>query len=72
MQDYASVKDVAICTISINYSKMFDIGCFSHTLDHVGEKFNIPVLKEFISAWIKLFSRSPKNKIVWKSMTGID
>ena len=45
---------------------MFDIGCFSHTLDHIGEK-----LKTIISAWINLFSRSRKNKLAWKSLTGI-
>ena len=40
-----------------------------HTIDYVGEKFNTPVLKEFTSAWISLFSRSPKNKLAWKSQT---
>ena len=40
-------------------------------MDHVGEKFNVRVLKEFTSAWINLFSRSPKNKLAWKTMTGI-
>ena len=39
-------------TVHVLYSKDFDIGCFSHTIDHVGEMFNTPVLKEFTSAWI--------------------
>lgn len=42
---------------------------FAHTIDHVGEKFNTPVLNEFTCAWISLFSRSPKNKLAWKSQT---
>ncbi len=29
---------------------MMDSGCFSHTIDHVGEK----------TSWIGIFSRSPK------------
>ena len=69
MRDRASVNNVAMRTVRVLYSKLFDIGCFSHTLDHVGEKFNTPVLKEFTSAWISLFSRSPKNKLAWKSQT---
>ena len=30
MRDRASVNDVAMRTVSIIYSKVFDIGCFSH------------------------------------------
>ena len=66
MRDRASVN-VAMQTVHVLYPKVFDIGCFSHTIDHVGEKFNSPVLKEFTFAWISLFSRSPKNKLAWKS-----
>ena len=69
MRDRASVNNVAMQTVRVLYSKVFDIGCFSHTIDHVGEKFNTPVLKEFTSAWIALFSHSPKNKLPWKSQT---
>ncbi len=69
MRDRAAVNNVAMQTVRVLYSKVFDIGCFSHILDHVGEKFNTPVLKEFTSAWISLFSRSPKNKLAWKSQT---
>ena len=37
MHDRASVNNVAIRTLSIVFPKGLDIGCFSHTLDHVGE-----------------------------------
>ena len=30
------------------YNNMMDVGCFSHTLDHVGENMNTPILEEFI------------------------
>lgn len=40
MRDRASVNGVAMRTISVLYSKMIDVGCFSHTctLDLVGGK----------------------------------
>ena len=39
MRDRAAVNNVAIQTLQI--------GCFSHTLDHVGEKMYTPVLDKF-------------------------
>lgn len=70
MRDRASVNNVAIRTLSIVYPKLLDVGCFSHTLDHVGEKLNTPVLDVFAKkAWINMFSRSPKSKLAWKMLT---
>ena len=68
-RDRASVN-VAIQTLSLVYPIMLDVGCFSHTLDHVGERFNTPVLHEFSRLWIALFSRSPKARLAWKSFCG--
>ena len=48
IHDRASVNNVAICALSIVFPKILDIGCFSHTLDHVGEHMKIPVLEEFL------------------------
>lgn len=67
MRDRASVNNVAMQTLKIVYPLLLDIGCYSHTIDHVGDNFKTPILSEFISAWINLFSRSPK---LWKSKTG--
>ena len=50
MWDRASVNGVAIKTLKIVYPKIFDIGCFSHTIDQVGEHFNIPTLTEFVTS----------------------
>ena len=36
MHDRASVNTVAMRTVSILYTQVMDIGCFSHTLDLVG------------------------------------
>ena len=35
MRDQASTNNVAICTLTIVYPKLLDVGCFSHTLDQV-------------------------------------
>jgi hypothetical protein len=31
--------------LKLLYPNIVDIGCFSHTIDHVGEKFETPVLE---------------------------
>ena len=46
MRDIASTNNVAMRII---YPNVVDIGCFSHTIDHVDGKFNTPVLMEFTS-----------------------
>lgn len=66
MRDRASVDDVAVRTLKILYPSLVDIACFSHTLDHVGEKMETPVLHQFIKAWISLFAHSPKSRIALK------
>ena len=71
MHDRASVNNVAVQTLKIVFPLMFDIGCFSHTLDHVGEKLKTPILDKFVSGWINIFSRSPKTKLAWKTRTGL-
>ena len=37
------------------YPMLVDVGCFSHTLDLVGEKFSIPHLSAFTVWWVSLF-----------------
>ena len=70
MRDRASVNSVAMRTVSIVYNKVMDVGCFSHTLDHVGEHMKTPVLDEFSKAWIGLFAHSPKSRPLWRDQTG--
>ena len=61
MRDRASTTNgVAMQTLKVVYPFIVDIGCFSHTIDHVGDRFKTPHLTEFISLWINLFSHSPK------------
>ena len=70
MRDRASVNNVAMRVVSIVYPSVLDVGCFSHTLDIVGEKFKTPVLSTFCTMWLTLFSHSPKTKALWKEQTG--
>ena len=70
MRDRASVNNLAMQTVKVVYPLMVDIGCFSHTLDHVGEKFVTPTLKEFLHLWISLFNHSPKARVLWKTQVG--
>ena len=70
MRDRASTNSVAVRTLQIVYPKLLDVGCFSHTLDRVGEYLNIPILSEFTSTWITMFSHSPKVRLLWKEQTG--
>ena len=69
MRDRASTNNVVMHTLKIVYPLVVDIGCFSHTIDHVGSRFKTPTLSEFITAWVTLFSHSPKTRLVWKSKT---
>ena len=69
MRDRASVNSVAMRTIGVLYTQMLEVGCFSHTLDHVGEHMKTPVLDEFTKAWICLFSHSAKTRLAWRTQT---
>ena len=52
MRDRASVNDVAMRTIKVVYNELLDVGCFSYTLNHVGERINTPILHDFCNVWI--------------------
>ena len=49
MRDRASANNVAVQALKIVYPTVVDVGCFSHTIDHVGEKFNCSTLAEFVT-----------------------
>lgn len=72
MRDRASVNDVGIRSILPLYDQMLDVSCFSHTLDHVGGKVESEELDAFVSSWVQLFSHSPKSRLEWKSLTGVN
>lgn len=70
MHDRASVNSVAMQILKVLYPKALDIGCFSHTIDHVGEKFVTNNLHDFGILWVSLFSHSPKARMLWRTRTG--
>ena len=70
-KDRASVNDVAMRTVKVVYSSILDIGCFSHTLDHVGERLRTQQLDTFFKAWVSLFVHSPKTRLLWQTQTGL-
>ena len=49
MRDRAATNNVALRTLKVVYPNIVDIGCFPHTIDHVGGEIETPVLDEFLS-----------------------
>ena len=70
MRDGASTNGVAVRTLAILYPNILDVKCLSHTLDRVGEHFDIRVLNEFTSLWVSMFIHSPKACLCWRELTG--
>jgi len=70
MRDRVSANGVAMRTIKVLFPNILDLGCYSHTLDHIGEHFDVPHLEEFTRLWISLCSHSPQARLEWKSQTG--
>ena len=70
MRELASVNGVAIRLIRIMLPDLLDIGCYSHTVDIAGSKFECPTVEEFIKPWISFFYHNPKARFEWKIRTG--
>ena len=49
MHDCASTNVVAMRTLKVLYPFAQGIGCFSYTLDRVGERFSTPIAQEFVT-----------------------
>ena len=60
MRDRASVNNVAMHTLKVVYPLTVDVGCFSHTIDHVGGRFDIPTRNDFVD---QSFLTQSKNSI---------
>ena len=51
MHDWASVNNLAMRYVhACNVHCLLDVGCFSHTLNNAGTKFNTPILNEFLTS----------------------
>ena len=55
MRDRASVNGAVLNRIHFIFPKMFNVVCFFHTLDNVGNHLMIPTLLEFGNLWVRLF-----------------
>ena len=64
MHDRASVNLVAMRTANVIYQYILDIGCFWIEWVKI-----YPY--EFSKAWIGMFTRSPKTRERWRSLTGL-
>ncbi|MDD9819071.1 MAG: hypothetical protein OXU61_13195 [Gammaproteobacteria bacterium] len=47
-----------------------DAAAPSPLIDYVGSHFKTPILTDFTSSWISLFSLSPKTRLLRKTQTG--
>ena len=71
VKDRASVTIIAMRTLQIVYPHVLDIGCFSQTIAWLcWWTFTTHILAEFSSNLVKLFSHSPKARLLWKEQTG--
>ena len=48
MRDGVSVNGCALRPVKALYSKMFEVTCFSHTINLVGARFVVATLDQFI------------------------
>ena len=58
MRDDASVNMAALRQLMFFYPKLFDVVCFSHTIDNVGNHFEFKILDLFARYWISMFPHS--------------
>ena len=71
-RDRASSNNVAVTTVTdLLFSKALDIGCFAHTLNNAGEAATTSELLKFSQLFATLFSKSPANKLFWKTLTNL-
>ena len=67
MHNRVSVNAAAVCIVKVVYPNMVDIGCISHTLDIVGDKFKTPDLNHFFTLWNSLFLTVSKQELYGNS-----
>ena len=54
MHDRPTANGAAIWIIKVISQIIVNIGCYCHTIDLVGEKFDLPLLGDFDRLWISL------------------
>lgn len=70
-RDSVSTNGAASARLQLAFPVAADMLCFCHTLCHVGEHFELPVLSEFRTPWLELVGgRNPHMgaKMLWKDI----
>jgi hypothetical protein len=70
MRDSVASNSVALRGLLGTFSAAADILCLPHTLNHVGEHFNLSTLDAFLTPFIGLICVPGAAKVLWKQMTG--
>ena len=71
MRDGTSVKGAVLRQLLFFYPKLFDVVCFSHTIDNVGSHFEFQTLDFFARYWKSVFAHSYNARLVWRERTGV-
>ena len=69
MRDGAAVNGAAMRIFKAVYPKVFDVTCFCHAIDLVGNRFELPTLDCFMLYWTRLFAHSCAANLKWKERT---
>lgn len=70
IRDRALVNGTALRQLKFFYSNLFDVVCFSYTIDNVGNHFEFRILDSFTQYWVSLFAHSFNAWLLWKQKTG--
>jgi len=69
-RDSVACNGRAMVTLSVLYGSSEDMLCVSHTLTHVGDRFEFEVLEQFMTPWYTLVCNNQSAKSLWKEMIG--
>mmetsp|Transcript_3786 Transcript_3786/g.11791 ORF Transcript_3786/g.11791 Transcript_3786/m.11791 type:complete len:205 (+) Transcript_3786:279-893(+) len=53
-RDSCSTNSAASRRLAVTFANSVDVLCICHTLCHVGERFQLPTLEEFMTPWLEL------------------
>ncbi|KAG8466975.1 hypothetical protein KFE25_008354 [Diacronema lutheri] len=66
----APSNGVAVRNLVGTFSCSVDIPCVSHTLNHIGEHFDLPTLSSFMLPFINLVCSPSAARVLWKDLIG--
>ena len=69
-RDTVACNGRAMATLSVLYGSSEDMLCVSHTLTHVGDRFEFELLEQFMTPWYTLVCNNQSAKSLWKEMIG--